>query len=135
MSKDLVMNESTKKVAVAFANNAWDHREVVYARENILDAMPIGAPLTCTEIAEKVNELGVASFYNCGGTLSVSVGRVAQCMKSLIPFGIVEKQVIKLDTPYQIEVSGDRYNYNTGHWEGNVKYKIVDTVTKYVRVV
>ena len=135
MSKDLVMNESTKKVAVAFANNTWDRREVVYARENILDAMPIGAPLTCTEIAEKVNELGVAGFYNCGGTLSVSVGRVAQCMKSLIPFGIVEKQVIKLDTPYQIEVSGDRYNYNTGHWEGNVKYKIVDTVTKYVRVV
>ena len=135
MSKDLVMNESTKKVAVAFANNTYDRREVVYARENILDAMPIGAPLTCTEIAEKVNELGVASFYNYGGTLSVSVGRVAQCMKSLIPFGIVEKQVIKLDTPYQIEVSGDRYNYNTGHWEGNVKYKIIDTVTKYVRVV
>lgn len=135
MSKDLVMNESTKKVAVAFANNTYDRRKVVYARENILDAMPIGAPLTCTEIAEKVNELGVASFCNCGGTLSVSVGRVAQCMKSLIPFGIVEKQVIKLDTPYQIEISGDRYNYNTGHWEGNVKYKTVDTVTKYVRVV
>ena len=134
MINKLAMNESTKKVAVAFANNTYDRREVVYARENILDAMPIGAPLTCTEIAENVDKLGVASF---GGhrTLSVSIGRVAQCMKSLIPFGIVEKQVIKLDTPYQIEVSGDRYNYNTGHWEGNIKYKTVDTVTKYVRVV
>ena len=132
--RKLAMNESTKTVAVAFANNTYDRAEVVYARENILDAMPIGIPLTCTEIAEKVKELGVAN-YGGWGVLEVNPWRVAQCMKSLIPFGIVEKQVIKLDTPYQIEVSGNRYNYNTGHWESNVKYKIVDTVTKYVRVV
>ena len=134
MIAKLTMNESTKKVAVAFANNTYDRREVVYARENILDAMPIGAPLTCTEIAENVKKLGVANWWGTG-TLRVSVGRVAQCMKSLVPFGVVEKRVVKLDTPYQIEVGGDRYNYNTGHWEGNVKYKVVDTMTKYVRVV
>jgi hypothetical protein len=135
MSKDLVMNESTKKVAVAFANSTWDRREVVYARENILDAMPIGIPLTCTEIAEKVRELGVASFYNCGGTLRVSVGRVAQCMKSLIPFGIVEKRIEKLDTPYSFNVSKTIYNYETRCWERVERIVTRDTVTKYVRVV
>lgn len=135
MSKDLVMNESTKKVAVAFANNTWDRREVVYARENILDAMPIGAPLTCTEIAERVNELGVASFYNCGSTLSVSVGRVAQCMKSLIPFGVVEKRVVKLDTPYTFNVSKTIYNWEKHCWETVERFVTRDTVTKYVRVV
>ena len=41
---NLVMNESTKVVAVAFADNTYERAEVVYARENILDAMPIGTP-------------------------------------------------------------------------------------------
>ena len=135
MSKNLVMNENTKKVAVAFANTNWNRRKVVYARENILNAMPIGAPLTCTEIAENVDKLGVASFYNCGGTLSVSVGRVAQCMKSLIPFGIVEKRVVKLDTPYSFNVSKTIYNYDKGCWETVERIITRDTVTKYVRVV
>ena len=135
MSKNLVMNENTKKVAVAFANTNWNRRKVVYARENILNAMPIGAPLTCTEIAENVDKLGVASFYNCGGTLSVSVSRVAQCMKSLIPFGIVEKRVVKLDTPYSFNVSKTIYNYDKGCWETVERIITRDTVTKYVRVV
>lgn len=134
MINKLAMNESTKVAAVAFANNTYDRRAVVYMRENILDAMPIGAPLTCTEIAENVDKLGVASF---GGhrNLSVSVGNVAQCMKSLIPFGIVEKRVVKLDTPYTFNVSKTIYNYETHCWETVERFVTRDTVTKYVRVV
>lgn len=134
MIAKLTMNESTKKVAVAFANNTYDRREVVYARENILDAMPIGAPLTCTEIAENVKKLGVANWWGTG-TLSVSIGRVAQCMKSLIPFGIVEKRIVKLDTPYSFNVSRTVYNYDTHCWETVERTVTRDTVTKYVRVV
>lgn len=134
MIAKLTMNESTKKVAVAFANNTYDRRDTVYMRENILDAMPIGAPLTCTEIAENVEKLGVASFWG-SGTLTVSVGNVAQCMKSLIPFGIVEKRIEKLDTPYAFNVSRTIYNYDKGCWETVERFVTRDTVTKYVRVV
>lgn len=134
MIAKLTMNESTKKVAVAFANNTYDRREVVYARENILDAMPIGAPLTCTEIAENVDKLGVANWWGTG-TLSVSIGRVAQCMKSLIPFGIVEKRVVKLDTPYSFEIESEYHDDYRNCWATKKKTITVDTVTKYVRVV
>ena len=130
----LAMNESTKKVAVAFANNTIDRKRLVYMRENILDAMPIGAPLTCTEIAENVEKLGVASFWGFN-TLKVSVGNVAQCMKSLIPFGIVEKQVIKLDTPYSFNVPKTVYSWEKHCWEVVEKTITKDTITKYVRVV
>ena len=130
----LAMNESTKTVAVAFANNTCDRRELVYMRENILDAMPIGAPLTCTEIAENVEKLGVASFWGVG-TLTVSAGNVAQCMKSLIPFGLVEKRVVKLDTPYTFNVSKTVYSWEKHCWEVVERFVTRDTVTKYVRVV
>ena len=130
----LAMNESTKKVAVAFANNTIDRKAIVYMRENILDAMPIGAPLTCTEIAENVEKLGVASFWGFN-TLKVSVGNVAQCMKSLIPFGVVEKRVVKLDTPYSFEVESRYYDYDKHCWAIKKKVITKDTVTKYVRVV
>lgn len=130
----LAMNESTKKVAVAYANNTIDRKAIVYMRENILDAMPIGAPLTCTEIAENVKKLGVASFWGFN-TLQVSVGNVAQCMKSLIPFGIVEKRVVKLDTPYSFNVPKRVYNRETYSWEIVEKTITKDTITKYVRVV
>ena len=130
----LAMNESTKKVAVAYANNTYDGREIVYMRENILDAMPIGVPLTCTEIAENVDKLGVAGLWGAN-TLRVSVGNVAQCMKSLIPFGVVEKRVVKLDTPYSFNVSKTIYNYDKDCWETVERIVTRDTVTKYVRVV
>ena len=130
----LAMNESTKKVAVAFANNTIDRKAIVYMRENILDAMPIGAPLTCTEIAENVEKLGVASFWGFN-TLKVSVGNVAQCMKSLIPFGVVEKRVVKLDTPYSFEVESGYYDSYQHCWVSKKKTITRDTVTKYVRVV
>lgn len=114
----LTMNESTKVVAVAFADNTYERAEVVYARENILDAMPIGIPLTCTEIAEKVKNLGVA---NCGGwgVLSVSVQRVSQCMQSLIPFGIVERKEIAVE-PFEIKIPV------RSHWDYQNKEMVVD---------
>lgn len=114
----LAMNESTKVVAVAFAENVYDRAEVVYARENILDAMPIGTPLTCTEIAEKVKELGVAR-YSGFGVLSVSVQRVSQCMQSLIPFGIVERVEVVVE-PFEIKIPV------RSHWDYQNREMVVD---------
>lgn len=114
----LVMNESTKVVAVAFADNTYERAEVVYARENILDAMPIGTPLTCSEIAEKVKELGVAN-YGGWGVLSVSVQRVSQCMQSLIPFGIVERVEVAVE-PFEIKIPV------RSHWDYENREMVVD---------
>jgi hypothetical protein len=115
---NLVMNESTKVVAVAFADNTYERAEVVYARENILDAMPIGTPLTCSEIAEKVKELGVAN-YGGWGVLSVSVQRVSQCMQSLIPFGIVERVEVAVE-PFEIKIPV------RSHWDYENREMVVD---------
>ena len=116
--RKLAMNESTKVVAVAFVDNKYDRAEVVYARENILDAMPIGIPLTCTEIAEKVKELGVAR-YGGWGVLEVNPWRVSQCMQSLIPFEIVERKEVAVE-PFEIKIPV------RSHWDYENHKTVVD---------
>ena len=132
--RKLTMNESTKVVAVAFADSIYDRAEVVYARENILDAMPIGIPLTCTEIAEKVKELGVAN-YGGWGVLEVNPWRVSQCMQSLIPFGIVERKEVVIE-PFEIKIPVrshyDYENYKTVVDE--YKTKTINKKAVFVRV-
>lgn len=130
----LAMNESTKVVAVAYANKRWERKDIVYARENILDAMPIGIPLTCTEIAERVKALGVAN-YRSQGVLSVTVGRVSQCMQSLIPFGVVERREVAVE-PFEIKIPV------RSHWDyenremviDEYKTKTIDKKAVFVRV-
>lgn len=131
----LVMNESTKVVAVAFADNTYERAEVVYARENILDAMPIGTPLTCSEIAEKVKELGVAN-YGGWGVLSVSVQRVSQCMQSLIPFGIVERVEVAVE-PFEIKIPvRSHWDYqNSEMVVDEYKTKTIDKKAVFVRLI
>lgn len=131
----LAMNESTKVVAVAFAENTYERAEIVYARENILDAMPIGTPLTCTEIAEKVKELGVAN-YGGWGALSVSVQRVSQCMQSLIPFGIVERVEVAVE-PFEIKIPvRSHWDYqNSEMVVDEYKTKTIDKKAVFVRLI
>ena len=132
--RKLTMNESTKVVAVAFAENTYERAEVVYARENILDAMPMGICLTCTEIAEKVKELGVAN-YGGWGVLEVNPQRISQCMQSLIPFGIVERKEITVE-PFEIKIPV------RSHWDyenqetvvDEYKTKIIDKKAVFVRL-
>ena len=122
--RKLTMNESAKVVAVAFANNKYDRAEVVYARENILDAMPIGIPLTCTEIAEKVKELGVAHLGGWG-VLEVNPQRVSQCMQSLIPFGIIHRMELSVE-PFEIEIPV------CSHWDCENQKTVVEYKTKII---
>lgn len=129
----LAMNESTKVVAVAYANNTWYRKDVVYAREQILDVMPIGVPMTATEICDKVKETGVANIW--GGTLRVHPNSVYQCFKALEPYGVMKREVIKLDTPYSFEVECEYYDNDQHCWATKKKVMTKDTITKYVRVV
>ena len=43
-------------VCQAYVNNSCDRRPVVARWQEIYEAMPIGVPLTATEIAERANE-------------------------------------------------------------------------------
>lgn len=130
----LAMNESTKVSAVAYANRTWYRREVVYIRENILDAMPIGVPMTAKEICDKVAELGVAGLWG-RSALKINPQSVYQCYKSLEPYGVMKREVVKLDTPYQIEVESEYHDDYKNCWATKKKIITIDTVTKYVRVV
>ncbi len=130
----LAMNESTKVSAVAYANKTWYRREVVYIRENILDAMPIGVPMTAKEVCDKVAELGIAGVWG-HSTLKINPQSVYQCYKSLEPYGVMKREVIKLDTPYQIEVESEYHDDYKNCWATKKKIITIDTVTKYVRVV
>ena len=130
----LAMNESTKVSAVAYANNTWYRREVVYIRENILDAMSIGVLMTAKEICDKVAELGVARPWG-RGTLEINPQSVYQCFKALEPYGVMERVVEKLDTPYSFEIEYDYYDNYNHCWTTKKKTITKDTITKYVRVV
>ena len=129
----LAMNESTKVVAVAYANNTWYRKDVVYAREQILDVMPIGVPMTAKEICDKVKETGVANIW--GGTLRVHPNSVYQCFIALEPYGVMNRIVEKLDTPYSFEVEYEQYDYDTRDYVIKKKTITKDSVIKYVRVV
>ena len=129
----LAMNESTKVVAVAYANNQWERKDVVYAREQILDVMPIGVPMRAKEICEKVAELGVASVYG-SPNFSISPQRVVQCYNALEPYGIMKREVIPCE-PFIIMVGG-REKFVDGEWKLiDQKPKTIDKVTVYTRIV
>lgn len=126
----LAMNESTKVVAVAYANNRWERKDVVYAREQILDVMPIGVPMRAKEICEKIAELGLATVYGTPN-FSISPQRVVQCYRALEPYGVMKKEVVPCE-PFTVMVGGD-YNWKTYEWE-NQKPKVIDKVTVYTRI-
>ena len=127
----LAMNESTKVVAVAYANNQWERKDVVYAREQILDVMPIGVPMRAKEICDKIAELGLATVYDTPN-FSISPQRVVQCYNALEPYGIMKREVIPCE-PFTVMVGGN-YNWKTYEWE-NQKPKVIDKITVYTRLV
>lgn len=130
---NLSMNESTKIVAVAYANHQWLRKDTVYARENILDAMPIGKPMRAKEICEAVAKLGVANIWGGNKPLAVSPQQVVQCYKALIPYGIMSREVVPCE-PFTIMVGG-RWDYVNEEWVlVDQKEKIIDKVTVYTRL-
>lgn len=134
MSIQLTMNESTKISAVAYANNTWYRRDVVYLREQILDVMPIGKPMRAKEVCDAVAETGVANIYGCGA-LTINPQSVVQCYNSLEPYGIMKREVVPCE-PFTIMVGGyEKYNPQTDRWEWtDQKPKVIDKVTMYTRL-
>ena len=85
-----------EKVCRAYVNNTYDRRHTVARWQEIYEAMPIGVPLTATEIAERANEnrkehYTVYSHHN--------IPPMARAMG----LGIIKREKIAI-TPYEIEV-------------------------------
>ncbi len=129
----LAMNESTKVVAVAYANNQWERTDVVYRREQILDVMPIGVPMRAKEICDKVAELGVANTWG-SRPLEIHPNSVYQCYDALEPYGIMKREVVPCE-PFTIMVGG-HWDYVNEEWVlVDQKPKVIDKITVYTRLV
>lgn len=127
------MNESTKIAAVGYANNQWHRRDIVYIRENILDAMPIGKPMRAKEICQAVAELGVVSTWSQNRTLEINPQSVVQCYNALEPYGIMKREVVSCE-PFTIMVGGE-WDYVNEEWVVvGQKPKVIDKVTVYTRL-
>ena len=118
-----------EKVCVGYVNNSCDRRYTVARWQEIYEAMPIGVPLTATEIAEKANE-------NRKGYHIYSHHNIPPMAKAL-GLGVIKREKIAI-TPYEIEVE------YFDHWECGVyppkevkgkKKIIVSEKTMYTRLV
>lgn len=127
------MNESAKIAAVGYANNQCERRDIVYIRENILDAMPIGKPMRAKEVCQAVAELGVASIWGGNRTLKINPQSVVQCYIALEPYGIMKREVVPCE-PFTIMVGGyQEYNGNEWVMKGQ-KPKVIDKMAVYTRL-
>lgn len=119
-----------EKVCKAYVNNTYDRRHTVARWQEVYEAMPIGVPLTATEIAEKANEnrkehYAVYSHHN--------IPPMARAMG----LGVIKREKIAI-TPYEIEVE------YFDHWERGAyppkavmakKKIVVSEKTLYTRLV
>lgn len=94
-----------EKVCVGYVNNSCDRRPVVARWQKLYEAMPIGVPLTATEIAERANE----NSERWEQVSHHSVPPMARAMGR----GVIKREKVAI-TPYEIEVE------YFDHWECGV---------------
>jgi hypothetical protein len=119
-----------EKVCVGYVNNSADRRHIVARWQEIYEAMPIGVPLTATEIADRANKnrktWGQYSHHNIPP------------MARALGLGVIKREKIAIE-PYEVEVEyfdhWDR-GVDGGYREVMAKKKIiVSEKTVYTRLV
>ena len=110
-----------EKVCVGYVNNSVGRGRTVERWQELYEAMPIGVPLTATEIAERANE-------NHKGYPIYSHHNVIPMAKAL-GLEVIKREKIAIE-PYEVEV-GHRF------YRGDVLVKkiIVNEKTVYTRLV
>jgi hypothetical protein len=124
-----VINMFNEKVCVGYVNNSVDRRITVARWQEIFEAMPIGVPLTATEIAERANEhrtsYHIYSHHNIPP------------MAKALGLGVIKREKIAIE-PYEVEIE------YFDHWECGVyppkrvmgkKKIVVSEKTVYTRLV
>ena len=95
VNKREVIKMLNEKVCVGYVNNSVDRRLTVARWQEIYEAMPIGVPLTATEIAERANE-------NRKGYFIYSHHNIPP-MARAVGLGVVKREEVAIE-PYEIEV-------------------------------
>ena len=120
-----------EKVCRAYVNNTYERRHTVARWQEVYEAMPIGVPLTATEIAERANEnrkehYAVFSHHN--------IPPMARAMG----LEVIKREKVAV-TPYEVEIEvfdGWDINPNGGVVvKTRVKKIVVDHKTLYTRLV
>ena len=84
-----------EKVCKAYVNNTYDRRHTVARWQEVYEAMPIGVPLTATEIAEGANE-------NRKGYPIYSHHNITPMARAM-GLGVIKREKVAIE-PYEIEV-------------------------------
>ena len=114
-------------VCQAYVNNSCDRRPVVARWQEIYEAMPIGVPLTATEIAERANE-------NRKGYFAYSHHNIPPMARAM-GLGVIKREKVAIE-PYEIEVEYfDHFESGTLKAVMAKKKIIVSEKTLYTRLV
>ena len=119
-----------EKVCRGYVNNSGYRRHTVERWQEIYEAMPIGVPLTATEIAERVNKkIGIR---NCCSYHNIPP------MARALGLGVIKREKIAIE-PYEVEVEyfdhWDRIAYGFPRAVTAKKKIVVSEKTVYTRLV
>lgn len=120
-----------EKVCRGYVNNSRERRYTVARWQEIYEAMPIGVPLTATEIAERANE-NRREHYSRYSHHNIPP------MARALGLGVIKREKIAIE-PYEVEVE------HFDHWEKDAngylrevtakKKIVVSEKTVYTRLV
>lgn len=109
-----------EKVCVGYVNNSCGRRHTVARWQEIYEAMPIGVPLTATEIADRANE-NRREHYSRYSHQNIPP------MARALGLGVIKREKIAIE-PYEIEVE------YFDHWE-RTPYGYLREVTAKKKIV
>ena len=119
-----------EKVCVGYVNNSHGRRHTVAKWQEIYEAMPIGVPLTATEIAERANENRKEHYSR------YSHHNIPPMAKAL-GLGVIKREKIAIE-PYEVEVEYfDHWNTDAYGFPREVMGKkkiVVSEKTVYTRL-
>lgn len=120
-----------EKVCKAYVLNTYDRRHTVARWQEVYEAMPIGVPLTATEIAERANE-NRKEYYRVYSHHNIPP------MARAMGLSVIKREEIAV-TPYEVEIKVfDGWDRDAdGSWveKKRVKKIVVDHKTLYTRLV
>lgn len=118
-----------EKVCQAYVENSRDRQHMTERWEDFFNAMPLGVPMTATEIA-KWASVHRRSYWEYG------YHAVTHAMRALCAMGAVKREEVPIE-PYEIEVERPpRYDYGLHAWVSQPPKKItIDKKTVFIRLV
>ena len=119
-----------EKVCLAYANNSSNRRPTAERWSMMFESMPIGEPLTATEIAEK----GMRNPL-CPSWWKIDYREATQMLHAMLfaGNGCIKREEIAIDEPYEFEIKVFK------GWEGlkeitEVKKITIDHKTVFTRL-